>query len=114
MNNAALRKIIDEHQSKLPEEREWWDRKRSSIQEGFMKELEGEGSAKAEKAESGPAAKSSEGTKSAEGAVPTPPVQGSDDDAVLVEADESAAGTGNAGGSGGGGGGGKKKKKGKK
>lgn len=109
MNNAALRKIIDDHQSKLPEEREWWDRKRSSIQEGFMKELEGEGSSSA-KAEGGPTAKNLEGTKAAEGAVSNPPVQGSDDDAVLVEADESAAGTGNAGG----GGGGKKKKKGKK
>lgn len=104
MNNAALRKIIDEHQSKLPEEREWWDRKRSNIQEGFMKELDGEGGSSA-KTENIPT------SKSPEGAVPTLPVQGSDDDAVLVEADESAAGSGNATG---GGGGGKKKKKGKK
>jgi translocation protein SEC66 len=103
MNNGLVRKIVDEHQAKLGEEREWWDRRKASIKQGFMKELDAEGSGSAA---AGP---KSEGPNPA-----TAGPQASDDDAVMVEADDSAAATANTGGGGGGGGGGKKKKKGKK
>lgn len=93
MNNDLYRRRLTEHQQKLEEEREFWAKKKASIQEGFMKELNEESST--------PATKASE-----TGAAPAvPSVQGSDDDdAVLVEAEPS----------GGGGGGKKKKGKGKK
>lgn len=111
MNNALLREKIGEHQSKLDEERMWWDRKKSNIQEGFMKELDGKDF---------PA--SSAAAKIEQPAANTPAVKtassASEDDAVLVEADESATAASGSGrtatGGGGGGGGGKKKKKGKK
>lgn len=106
MNNGLVRKIVEEHQAKLGEEREWWDRRKASIKQGFMKELDAEGSGSA--AAGGAAGPKSEGPNPA-----TAGPQVSDDDAVMVEADESVAATANTGG-GGGGGGGKKKKKGKK
>ncbi|RMJ22480.1 translocation protein Sec66 [Aspergillus sp. HF37] len=109
MNNGLVRKIVDEHQAKLGEEREWWDRRKASIKQGFMKELDAEGS--------GSVAAGGAGAAKGEGLNPgTTGPQTSDDDAVMVEADETAAGStasANTGG-GGGGGGGKKKKKGKK
>lgn len=77
MNNDLYRKRMHEHQSKLAEERAFWDKKKASIQEGFMKELgssEGSGAA---------AAKASEAAATTSAA---PSVQ-SDEDAVLVEAE---------------------------
>ncbi|KAJ5496394.1 hypothetical protein N7463_008381 [Penicillium fimorum] len=85
MNNDIYRKRMDDQQRKLEEERQWWSKKKTSIQEGFMKELN-EGSAP-----SADAAKNTSTTKSFEAASTTPTapvsVQGSDDDAVLVEAE---------------------------
>lgn len=103
MNNDIYRRKMNEHQEKLAEEREFWNKKKASIQEGFMKELN---------EDSGSAAQTTSATKAPEKtAAPAPSAQGSDDDAVLVEADASGA----TAVSGGGGGGGKKKKgKGKK
>lgn len=89
-SNIVFRQRIEEYQSKVGEEREWWDRKKASIQEGFMKELEYEESSKKTTTQSSTTA-------------------GSDDDAVLVEAGDPAV-TGTETGSPSG----KKKKKGKK
>ncbi|KAJ5199631.1 Sec62/63 complex subunit Sec66 [Penicillium cf. griseofulvum] len=86
MNNDIYRKRMDDQQKKLEEERQWWSKKKTSIQEGFMKELN-EGSAA-----STDTAKTTSTTKSSEAAsTPAAPlsVQGSDDDAVLVEAETS-------------------------
>ncbi|KAJ5180419.1 Pre protein translocase subunit Sec66-domain-containing protein [Penicillium capsulatum] len=106
MNNDLYRRRIAEHQDKIAEEREWWDKKKTSIQEGFMKELNED--------ESTPAA-TFKTPEAASSPAPAPTVQGSDDDAVLVEAEPSGNNTPAGGGSAGGGGGGKKKKgKGKK
>ncbi|KAJ5612626.1 translocation protein S66 [Penicillium lagena] len=101
MNNDVYRRRLDEHQGKLAEEREWWDKKKASIKEGFMKELDGDSSLSAPAAASAAAAAPAQPTASS--------VQTSDDDAVLVEADPSSAAGITPGGSGGGG----KKKKGK-
>lgn len=126
MNNNLLRERLDAQQAKLSEERQWWDRKKSSIQEGFMKELDSTDS-------QGTTTKTAPASVNTSTAAPTnsdvktpdssgaPSTTGSDDDAVLVEA-EAAGQSGNAnstpggsgGGGGGGGSGGKKKKKGKK
>jgi translocation protein SEC66 len=83
MNNDIYRKRMDDQQGKLEEERQWWSKKKSSIQEGFMKELE----------ESSPAAPSTSATKPAGTMTPArgASVQGSDDDAVLVEAETSSS-----------------------
>lgn len=103
MNNELYRRRMNEQQEKLAEEREFWNKKKASIQEGFMKELN-EGST--------PAVETTAPSKAPESAAgpPAPSVQGSDDDGVLVEADTS--GITPVSGKGGGGGG-KKKKKGK-
>ncbi|KAK2741026.1 translocation protein S66 [Myotisia sp. PD_48] len=82
--NNAVRNELEEIQSSVAEERAWWDRRKASIQEGFMKELEQEGS-----------------VASSLGENSTRLI--SDDDAVLVDAGGPAVSTG-----------GKKKKKGKK
>lgn len=80
---------MDDQQKKLEEERQWWNKKKTSIQEGFMKELN-EGSA----APTNEAKTTDTITKSFEAAPTTPAagtsVQGSDDDAVLVEAETSS------------------------
>jgi len=99
-SNNVFRQRVQEYQSKVGEEREWWDRKKASIQEDFMKELDREEQSKKatsgnKLAPSGPTNQTSNGP---------PSVTGSDDDAVLVEA-EAPASTPS---------GGKKKKKGKK
>lgn len=109
LNNDLYRARVAEHQEKVAEEREWWDKKKSSIQEGFMKELnEEEGSTPAQRPVT--PAKAAEGA-SAPASAPAGSVQGSDDDAVLVEAESSV----NRPASPASGGGGKKKKgKGKK
>ncbi|KAJ5204117.1 uncharacterized protein N7498_004996 [Penicillium cinerascens] len=78
MNNDLYRKRMDDHQSKLAEERAFWDKKKASIQEGFMKELD-------TPEESGAAAaKAPEAAVTSTSAAPS--VQ-SDEDAVLVEAE---------------------------
>lgn len=109
MNNGLVRKLVDEHQKKLGEEREWWNRRKARIQEGFMKELDAEGSGPAATGSAGAAAKGENWTPTPNpNPNPTPAPQVSDDDAVMVEAVDPAAGSNVAGG------GGKKKKKGKK
>lgn len=123
MNNNLLRERLEAQQAKLSEERAWWDRKKSSIQEGFMKELDSTDSqGTTTKTAPAPVNTTSTPANSTPSDVKTPDssgapsTTGSDDDAVLVEA-EAAGQSGNAnstpGGSGGGGGS-KKKKKGKK
>jgi translocation protein SEC66 len=97
-NNILFRRKIEEHQSKVQEEREWWERRKASIQESFMKELDGEGATKT--------------TGKAPAAPPSVSDKVSDDDAVLVESGGPAVAASGEGGRGGGGG--KKKKKGKK
>ncbi|KAK2749788.1 translocation protein S66 [Onygenales sp. PD_40] len=93
--NAVFRERVEELQSSVKEEREWWDRKKASIQEDFMKELE----------EDAAAAKKPNATATATKAAAPADKQSSDDDAVLVEGGGPAVGGGSAGG---------KKKKGKK
>ncbi|KAA8642216.1 hypothetical protein EYZ11_007456 [Aspergillus tanneri] len=111
MNNVIYRERVENYQSKLNEERQWWDRKKASIQEGFMKELDAEESSKhAEPASTTTPTttnSSTPATKTPESSGAPSSVPGSDDEAVLVEAVEQNGGSGNIGG-------GKKKKKGKK
>ena len=71
--NIMLRERTSEIQAKLTEDKAWWDERKAGIQSDFMKELDT--------------------------AAPTdskPKKSGSDDDAVLVDADgpETAQGTG--------------------
>lgn len=107
MNNDLYRRRLAEQQSKLAEERQWWDKKKASIQEGFMKELNEQGPASDSGSALAPKTTASKGSE-AVSAAPATSVQGSDDDAVLVEPETS-------GNTPTGGGGGKKKKgKGKK
>ena len=86
MNNDIYRKRMEEQQSKVEEERQWWDKKKTSIQESFMKELD-DTSAATTSAATKASTKSFEDTKASP--APAASVQGSDDDAVLVEADPS-------------------------
>lgn len=111
MNNAIYRQRVEAQQSKFDEERQWWDRKKATIQEGFMKELDAEGSSRpaAEQASATTpttTSSSTPATKTPESSVAPSSVTGSDDDAVLVEADEQNGTPGTPGS--------KKKKKGKK
>ena len=109
LNNALFRERLQSYQNKLAEEREWWDNKKASIQEGFMKELDAESSAatKSEQAVSTTTTTSSTpGTKTPESSAAPSTAAPSDDEAVLVEAADTVAG--------GSSGAGKKKKKGKK
>ncbi|KAH8701141.1 pre protein translocase subunit Sec66 [Talaromyces proteolyticus] len=93
--NNLFRQRIEDYQSKASEERQWWDRKKASIQEGFMKELDEEEGSKAA------------GNKNTEkAAAPASTTGTSDDDGVLVESEgiNVTSGTSSV----------KKKKKGKK
>lgn len=85
--NTVFRERVDKLQGTAKEERELWDRKKSTIQEDFMKELEQE-----------------TGAKKPAGSGLETPASVDDDDAVLVESGGPAASSGV----------GKKKKKGKK
>ncbi|OOF96256.1 hypothetical protein ASPCADRAFT_47171 [Aspergillus carbonarius ITEM 5010] len=101
LNNAIYRERMEKHQAKLEEEKQWWEKKK----EGFMKELDPEGSAAAvaagaaegKKVEASASASDSgsgeatPATKTPESSNAPPSVAGSDDDAVLVEKDEQAA-----------------------
>lgn len=78
-NNNIYRQRMNEQQGKLAEERAWWDKKKTSIKEGFMKELD-------EDSETKPAQTAGSTTSEATPAAPAP---GSDDEAVLVEAENS-------------------------
>lgn len=92
----------------MKEEREWWDRKKASIQEGFMKELDEEGGSAKDKLKAPVAGSTTNSTaNNTAAATPAASVSGkSDDDAVLVENPAPSA-QGSPAGS-------KKKKKGKK
>ncbi|KAJ0421030.1 Pre protein translocase subunit Sec66-domain-containing protein [Aspergillus carlsbadensis] len=123
VNNALIRERIEKHQKKADEEKEWWGKKKASIQEGFMKELDAEkGGATTASPSAAPTvsaavvgteAKNVEPatTTTTTTAPPAPTVTESDEDAVLVEADDQPAPAVAAQKSPGGG---KKKKKGKK
>jgi translocation protein SEC66 len=114
VNNEIVRERLEKHQKKLDEEKAWWEKKKASIQEGFMKELDAEKPGTVTTAAATAAPEVAEGTQVAVGpkasaAPPASTVTESDDDAVLVEADEQAGSAGQKSP-----GGGKKKKKGKK
>lgn len=64
---------MDDIQSKLPEEKEWWDKRKEGIQSQYMKELDDE------------AAGSRKGS-----VVSVPGQKSSDEDAVLIETPGSA------------------------
>lgn len=98
--NTLFRQRIDEYQGKAEEERQWWDRKKASIQEDFIKELDEE-----KKTESTTAAPTTP-SKTVEAAAPASTAGVSDDDGVLVESEipSVSSGTNSV----------KKKKKGKK
>lgn len=102
--NATFRKRLEEHQASVQEEKEWWDKKKATIQQDFMKELND--------GETDPIQDTKKTSPTNTSAVSSPPAEnkpaGSDEDAVLVEGGGPAASGGGAGG------GGKKKKKGKK
>ncbi|GAM38776.1 translocation protein [Talaromyces pinophilus] len=94
--NTLFRQRIDEYQSKVGEEVEWWTRRRAEIQEGFMKDSAPVVAATATPVKSEPAA-----------APAAPSVTAvSDDDGVLVEAEVPKVNSGTSSV--------KKKKKGKK
>ncbi|KAL4940527.1 Pre protein translocase subunit Sec66-domain-containing protein [Aspergillus oleicola] len=130
VNNAIVRERLDRHQKKLDEEKAWWEKRRAGIQEGFMKELDAEkpgstptpvpataAAAAAEVVAEEKKAETSESPRPSTPAAapPAPTVTESDEDAVLVEADEQGAAASPASpASQKSPGGGKKKKKGKK
>ncbi|KAL4913157.1 Pre protein translocase subunit Sec66-domain-containing protein [Aspergillus aurantiobrunneus] len=115
VNNAVVRERLERHQKKLDEEKAWWEKKKASIQEGFMKELDAEkpitATTAATAAETVVEDKKSESSASTPAAAPpAPTVTESDDDAVLVEADDQAAAAVQKSPGGGSSGAGKKKK----
>ena len=69
VNNAILRKKLEDIQAQGKADRAWWDKEKASIQSDFMKELDGETSSTTSNVRS---------VKLEKG--------GSDEDAVLVEA----------------------------
>lgn len=71
-----------ELQSKVEEEREWWERRKKGISEGFMKELDNEASMS--------------GSRKGSVAAGSTQRSSSDDDAVLVERAAPAATQGTA------------------
>ncbi|EPS26006.1 hypothetical protein PDE_00942 [Penicillium oxalicum 114-2] len=113
LNNDLYRARLNEHSQKAVEERAWWDKKKSTISEEFMKELDQEsagagasagdvsGSASASASVAGSVTTSRPVTparpNAPTSAVNTPSVQGSDDDAVLVEAESSVNSPGTPG-----------------
>ena len=74
-NNQLAKARMAELQTKVPEEKEWWERRKQGIQEGFMKELDDD----AKNEPLSPQANRK---------------TGSDDDAVLVDADEAVGAQG--------------------
>lgn len=119
MNNAIFRERLSAQQAKLAEEKEWWDRKKTSIKEGFMKELDQEAAGTPNKRESAasastptsaPTTAAAAATKDSETtSVPDRPSVAADGDAVLVEANADSPAAGGPGSTSS-----KKKKKGKK
>ncbi|KAF7713903.1 Uncharacterized protein PECH_006759 [Penicillium ucsense] len=103
LNNDLYRARLKEHSEKAAEERAWWDKKKSSIQEEFMKELNEESAVPNAKIADVSGSNSPIAPASVSASRPvtpakqnlaasvanTPSVQGSDDDAVMVEADTS-------------------------
>ncbi|BCS21358.1 Sec63 complex subunit SEC66 [Aspergillus puulaauensis] len=119
VNNAIVRERLEKHQNKLDEEKAWWGKRKATIQEGFMKELDAEKRVTASATTTTAAAAATDvveekKTAASAAAPPAPTVTESDEDAVLVEADDQAGATAQRSPGGGGSGGGKKKKKGKK
>lgn len=105
--NNLFRQRIDEYQSKVGEEVEWWTKRRAEIKEGFMKELDAEkgASTSAPTPVVAPAAASVKSDPAATPAAPSVTAV-SDDDGVLVEAEVPKVNSGTSSV--------KKKKKGKK
>ncbi|PYH77818.1 putative translocation protein [Aspergillus uvarum CBS 121591] len=113
LNNDLYRERMEKEQAKLEEERKWWEKKKANTQEEFMKELDAEAAnatpSRKQSESSAPAAaaaatpttptatsgaatpnSSTPAIKTPESSSGAPPsVAGSsDDDGVLVEADE--------------------------
>ncbi|RAH56577.1 translocation protein [Aspergillus piperis CBS 112811] len=92
LNNAIFRERMEKQQAKLEEEKQWWEKRK----EGYMKELDEAGEKKPATAASTTTSEEGSGvptpaTKTPESSGAPPSVAGSDDDAVLVEADEQNA-----------------------
>lgn len=108
--NNLFRQRIDEYQSKVGEEVEWWTRRRAEIQEGFMKELDAEKgvttTTPAAPVVTPAAAATPLKSEPAAAAAPPSVTAVSDDDGVLVEAEVPKVNSGTSSV--------KKKKKGKK
>jgi translocation protein SEC66 len=51
--NTVLRKRLDDIQSQTTAEKEWWEKRRASIEAGFMKELDSAPSSNAKTSTSG-------------------------------------------------------------
>jgi translocation protein SEC66 len=75
-NNQIIRKCMDELQSQVAADKEWWDKRKATIQSDFMKELDDDDAKVKEVAAAAKAERKS-----------------SDDDAVLVESGGPAAST---------------------
>ncbi|CAD0091507.1 unnamed protein product [Aureobasidium mustum] len=81
-NNQLAKQRMEDIQSKLPEEKAWWDKKKQGIQSQFMKELDDEA------AGSRKGSVTSTSNNSRKGSVAS--VAGQNEDAVLVETPGSA------------------------
>lgn len=104
--NNLFRQRIDEYQSKVGEEVEWWTRRRAEIQEGFMKELDAEKGTTTTATPVAAAPATPVKTEPAAAPAASSVTAGSDDDGVLVEAEVPKVNSGTSSV--------KKKKKGKK
>lgn len=82
-NNQLAKQRMAEIQAQLPQEKEWWDKRKSNIQSTFMKELD----------EDEEKAKGADSRKASIVSNPAAQKSNSDDDAVLVEAGGPAADT---------------------
>ncbi|KAG9883636.1 hypothetical protein KCU94_g18647, partial [Aureobasidium melanogenum] len=80
-NNQLAKQRMEDIQSKLPEEKAWWDKKKQGIQSQFMKELDDE-AAGSRKGSVTSASNSRKGSVAS--------VAGQNEDAVMVETPGSA------------------------
>jgi translocation protein SEC66 len=84
-NNQLAKQRMEEIQSKLPEEKEWWEKKKAGIQSQFMKELEEEAAGSRQgSVTSAPTSRKGSITPA------TPQKANSDESAVLTETPGSA------------------------
>ena len=80
--NAKLRTRIEEIQSKVEPEREWWSKRREELRAEFMKEIDADGDAKVSKPKHTPATANLLAPSKTESVASS---VGSDEDGVLVD-----------------------------